>query len=210
MPPLVLLVLSETGCEATRTPAAAQAPHAASAKTPLSARPAGAVPAKGNPPQTDKRARMPGPAETTKHEEGEVAIPVVALAQTPPPVHATILAEAKGRSVEKINHVRLLEGPVYRVYIASDPGPQLLTINDRGELIDNAVVVRFEDMPEAVREATKTAAAGKLQVCRKSIHRPQLTYVIDYLLGDEEPAFALIEANGFVRGLYGYAEDDPD
>ena len=135
---------------------------------------------------------------------------MVALPETPPAVRAAIVAEANGRPLEKINRVPQLEGPLFRAYISSEAGPQLLTVNERGQVIDNAVVVRFEDLPPVVQASAKTGVTGKVQTCRKSIHRPNLTYVIDYLLGDDEPAYALIEANGFVRGLYGYAEDDPD
>jgi len=122
----------------------------------------------------------------------------------------TVLAVACGRRIEKINRVRQLEGPVYRAYITDKLGPQLVTVDDHGKILDNAVVVTFADLPEVVQKSAQTGVVGKLEVCRKSIVRPGLTYVIDYMLGDDEPVFALIDATGFVHSLVGYADEDPD
>ena len=137
-------------------------------------------------------------------------IPVVSLRQTPTPVCATITAVAAGRHVERVNCTGQLEGPLYRAYITDKLGPQLLTVDSHGTVVDNAVVVHFEDMPEAVRQAARTAVAGTLIVCRKSIHRPETTYVIDYLVGGKEPVFALINEKGFVLTAMGYGEGDED
>lgn len=192
---LAAIVVSAIGCASIhqavepKTPTTRTSPHPQSTRTTIPKQPA---------------------AKTASRHEEEPQIPVIALSKTPPAVRLAIVTEAHGRSIEKINRMRELAGPVYRAYIHSDPGTQLLTLNEQGEEIDNAVPVRFEDMPQAVQDVSKTAVIGKLQACRKSTHRQPLTYVLDYLLGDEEFTFALIEANGFMRGLYGYAESDPD
>ena len=61
--------------------------------------------------------------------------------------------------------------------------------------------------------------AGRLQVCRKAsqtgvpfvLANSQKPYVIDYILDEDEPVFALLrETDGWVRASYGYYEDDPD
>jgi hypothetical protein len=137
-------------------------------------------------------------------------ISVVTMTEAPAAVHSAIVAVAKGRRIEKINRVRQLEGPVYRAYIADKLGSQLLTLNGHGQILDNAVVIPFADMPAAVRKSAQTGVAGKLETCRKSIVRPQPTYIVDYMLGEDEPAFAIIDATGFVHALVGYAEEDPD
>ena len=137
-------------------------------------------------------------------------IPSVPLDRTPAAVRATITTVAAGRHVERVNCTGELEGPLYRAYITDKLGPQLLTVDSHGTIVDNAVVVRFEDMPEAVRKSAQTAVAGTLTVCRKSIHRPETTYVIDYLVGGNEPVYALIDQTGLVRTAIGYAEGDED
>ena len=145
-----------------------------------------------------------------KQRQAGVPIPVVTLAETPAPVRATVLTVARGRRVEKINRVGRQEGLLYRAYIADKLGPELLAVDDGGKIVDDAVVVPFAEMPEAVRKSAQTGVAGKLQVCRKSIHSPETMYVIDYLVEEDEPVFALIDAAGVVHACFGYAEGDPD
>ena len=137
-------------------------------------------------------------------------IPVVTLAETPPAVRTTVLAVARGRRIEKINRVGRLEGLLYRAYIADKLGPELLAVDDGGKIVDDAVVIPFAEMPEAVRKSAQTGVAGKLQVCRRSIHSQETMYVIDYLIEEDEPVFALIDAAGVVHAVFGYAEGDPD
>jgi len=143
-----------------------------------------------------------------KRAEGR--IPVVKLSQTPSAVQTAIVSAAQGRRIQKINRVRQLEGPVFRAYICDQGGLRLLTVDSQGTVLDDAVVIPLAEMPPAVQAAARTAVSGQLQVCRISLHRPQPTYLIDYLLGEDEPVFAVIEADGFVRAVIGYAEEDPD
>ena len=149
-----------------------------------------------------------GCASLPKH--AGVPIPVVTLAETPVAVRTTVLAVARGRRIEKINRVGRLEGLLYRAYIADRLGPELLAVDDGGKIVDDAVVIPFAEMPEAVRKSAQTGVAGKLQICRKSIHSPETMYVIDYLVEEDEPVFALIDAGGVVHACFGYAEGDPD
>ena len=209
---MVIVVSTGMGCAPARKTAGPQGPAARLSKTPHAGRTAAGTVAHGRHDPAIPRAPKPDEPESRTHAATEAGpqIPVVELSQTPPKVRAVIDMVAAGRPVQKITRVPEIAGHLFRAYIRDEPGPQLLTVDARGEVVDNAVVVRFEDMPQAVRESTKTAAVGKVQVCRKSIHRPRLTYVIDYILGEEEPAYALIEDNGFVLGLYGYAAEDPD
>ena len=72
------------------------------------------------------------------------------------------------------------------------------------------MVIPFAEMPEAVRNSAQTGVAGKLQTCRKSILSPETMYVIDYLVEEDEPVFALIDGAGVVHAVIGYAEGDPD
>ena len=138
-------------------------------------------------------------------------VPGLAFADTPAAVQAAMISVAQGRAVEKIERVMQLEGPEFRAYIAGPLGPQLLTVDGNGQTIDNAVVIAFADLPEAVRNSARTAVAGRLQVCRKSLQRTEASYLIDYTINEEEPVFALIlEAGGLVRAVYGYNESDND
>jgi hypothetical protein len=138
-------------------------------------------------------------------------VPGLAFADTPAAVQAAMTSVAQGRAVEKIERVMQFEGPEYRAYIADPLGPQLLTVDGNGQTIDNAVVIAFADLPEAVRNSARTAVAGRLQVCRKSLQRTAASYLIDYTLNEEEPVYALIlEAGGLVRAVYGYNEGDND
>ena len=138
-------------------------------------------------------------------------VPGLALADTPAAVQAAMTSAAQGRAIEKVERVMQLEGPEYRAYIAGPLGPQLLTVDENGQTIDNAVVLAFADLPEAVRNSARTAVAGRLQVCRKSLQRTEASYLIDYTLNEEEPVYALIlEAGGLVRAVYGYNESDND
>jgi hypothetical protein len=138
-------------------------------------------------------------------------VPGLAFADAPTAVQAAMTSVAQGRSIEKVERVMQFEGPEYRAYIANPLGPQLLTVDGNGQTIDNAVVIAFADLPEAVRNSARTAVAGRLQVCRKSLQRPEASYLIDYTLNEEEPVFALIlEAGGLVRAVYGYNESDSD
>jgi hypothetical protein len=139
-----------------------------------------------------------------------VSIPTISLRATPAEVRSVILAIAEGRRIEKINYVRQPGGPIYRAFINDKAGPQLLTLDCHGKILSNAVIVPFADMPEAVRKAALTGVAGKLEICRKSILPSEPVYFIDYMLGEDEPVFAIIEPSGFVRALVGYAEEDPD
>jgi hypothetical protein len=148
---------------------------------------------------------------TSLPKQAGMPIPVVTLSETPAVVHATILAVAHERRIEKINRVGRAEGLLYRAYIADKLGPELLAVDDKGKIVDDAVVLPFDQMPEAVRKATQTAVTGsKLQICRKSIHSPEPMYVIDYLIEEDEPVFALIDGAGVVHAVFGYAEGDPD
>jgi hypothetical protein len=148
---------------------------------------------------------------TSLPKQAGAPIPVVTLSETPPAVRTTVLGVARGRRIEKINRVGRAEGLLYRAYIADKLGPELLAVDDSGKIVDDAVVIPFAEMPEAVRKSTQTAVTGsKLQVCRKSIHSPETMYVIDYLIGDDEPVFALIDGTGVVHAVFGYAEGDPD
>lgn len=144
------------------------------------------------------------------HKQTRPLIPLVALSETPPAVRATIVSTAQKRSIHRINRVRQLEGPIFYAYIAGKPDLQLLIVDGQGSIIDNAVAVDFTELPEAVQESAKTGVAGRLQACRKSIHRTEPAYIIDYMLGDNEPVYAMIHSNGFIRAVVGYAEDDPD
>ena len=145
-----------------------------------------------------------------KHEQAGMPIPVVTLAETPAAVRTTVLAVARGRRIEKINRVGRHEGLLYRAYIADKLGPELLAVDDGGKIVDDAVAIPFAEMPEAVRKSAQTGVAGKLQTCRKSIHSPETMYVIDYLIEEDEPVFALIDGAGVVHAVFGYAEGDPD
>ena len=147
---------------------------------------------------------------TSLPKHAGVPIPVVTLTETPAAVRTTVLAVARGRRIEKINRVGRLEGLLYRAYIADKLGPELLAVDDGGKIVDDAVVIPFAEMPEAVRKSAQTGVAGKLQTCRKSIHSPETMYVIDYLIEEDEPVFALIDGAGVVHAVFGYAEGDPD
>lgn len=139
-----------------------------------------------------------------------VQIPAVTLAETPTTVRTTILGVASGRRIQKINRVRELEGPVYRAYIADKLGLQLLSVDGAGKILDNAVVIPFDEMPDAVRKSARTGVAGQIQVCRKSILTKEPRYLIDYLIDNDEPVFAVIDGKGLVHAVIGYAEADAD
>jgi hypothetical protein len=130
-----------------------------------------------------------------------------------------VVAAAHGRAIEKINRVRRLEGPQFYAYIADTLGPQLLTVNTNGDVLINARVTPFADLPQVIQQAARAAVAGRLQVCRQASQtggpfvfaNSQNPYVIDYILNEDEPVFGLLrETDGWVRASYGYYEDDPD
>jgi hypothetical protein len=143
----------------------------------------------------------------------------ITLAEAPGAVSNAVVAAANGRAIEKINRVRRFEGPQFYAYIADTLGPQLLTVNTNGDVLINASVVPFADLPRLIQEAARTAVAGRLQVCRQAsqtggpfvLSNSQSPYVIDYILNEDEPVFGLLrETDGWVRASYGYYEDDPD
>jgi hypothetical protein len=143
----------------------------------------------------------------------------VTLADVPMAVSNTVVGVANGRAVEQINQVGRSEGPQFYAWIADTNGPQLLVVNDAGDMLINARVVPFADLPRAIQDAAQTAVAGRLQVCRRAsqmggpfaFSNSQSPYVIDYILNDSEPVFALLrETDGWVRATYGYYEGDPD
>ena len=143
----------------------------------------------------------------------------VTLAETPAAVSNAVVAVANGRAVEKINRVNHSEGPQFYAYIADTLGPQLLTVDTNGTVLLNARVVPFAGLPQVIRDAARTAVAGRLQVCRQAsqmgapfvVANSQSPYVIDYILNEEEPVFVLMrETDGWVRACYGYYEGDPD
>src|ERR1035441_1190102 len=143
----------------------------------------------------------------------------ITLAQAPGAVSNAVVAAASGRAVEKINRVSRLEGPQFYAYIADTLGPQLLTVNTNGDVLINAKVAPFADLPQAIQQAARAAVAGRLQVCRQAsqmggpfvLANSQSPYVVDYILNEDEPVFALLrETDGWVRATYGYYEDDPD
>ena len=143
----------------------------------------------------------------------------ITLAEAPLAVSNAVVVAANGRAVEKINRVNHSEGPQFYAYIADTLGPQLFTVNINGTVLLNARVVPLASLPQAIRDAARTAVAGRLQVCRQAsqtgapfvIADSQSPYVIDYLLNEEEPVFVLMrETDGWVRACYGYYEGDPD
>jgi hypothetical protein len=143
----------------------------------------------------------------------------VSLAETPAAVSNAVVGVADGRAVEQINRVNRSGGPHFYAYIADTNGPQLLTLSAGGDVLLNASVVPFADLPQVVQDATRTAVAGRLQVCRQATQvgglfvftNSQRPYVIDYMLNGDEPVFALLrESDGWIRASYGYYEDDPD
>lgn len=143
----------------------------------------------------------------------------ITLAEAPAAVSNAVVGIAKGRAVEKINRVNRFEGPQFYAYIADTIGPQLLTLNTNGDVLINAGVMPFADLPAAIQQVARTAVAGRLEVCRQAAQtggpfvfaNSQSPYVIDYILNEEEPVFALVrETDGWVRATYGYYEDDPD
>jgi hypothetical protein len=143
----------------------------------------------------------------------------ITLAEAPGAVSNTVVAAANGRATEKINRVRRLEGPQFYAYIADTLGPQLLTVNTNGDVLINARVTPFADLPQVIQQAARAAVAGRLQVCRQAsqtggpfiLANSPNPYVIDYILNEDEPVFALLrETDGWVRATYGYYEDDPD
>jgi hypothetical protein len=143
----------------------------------------------------------------------------VTLSDAPAAVSNVVVTAASGRAVEKINRVNHFEGPQFYAYIADTLGPQLLTVDTNGTVLLNAQVVPFAGLPQVIRDAARTAVAGRLQVCRQasqtgapfSVADSQSPYVIDYILNEEEPVFVLMrETDGWVRACYGYYEGDPD
>jgi hypothetical protein len=143
----------------------------------------------------------------------------ITLAQAPGAVSNAVVAAASGRAVEKINRVSRLEGPQFYAYIADTLGPQLLTVNTNGDVLINAKVAPFAVLPQVIQQAARAAVAGRLQVCRQAsqmggpfvLANSQSPYVVDYILNEDEPVFALLrETDGWVRATYGYYEDDPD
>jgi hypothetical protein len=200
---LSMLVVMTAGCTSPPKHVAAPVPQV----TPPT--PQAAVPVPQVAPPTPQAA-APTPQAVVLVPQAEVPIPVVPLAETPPAVRAVVLTLARGRPIEKITRVGRLEGQLYRAYIADKLGPELLAVDDGGKIVDDAVVIPFAEMPEAVRNSAQSGVAGKLQICRVSIHRPQPMYMIDYLIENDEPVFALIDADGVVQAVFGYAEGDPD
>ena len=143
----------------------------------------------------------------------------ITLAEAPGAVSNAVVAAANGRAIEKINRVRRLEGPQFYAYIADTLGPQLVTVNTNGDVLIKASVAPFADLPQVIQQAARAAVAGRLQVCRQAsqtggpfvLANSQNPYVIDYILNEDEPVFALLrETDGWVRASYGYYEDDPD
>ncbi len=143
----------------------------------------------------------------------------ITLGEAPAAVSNAVGALAGGRAIEKVNRVNRLEGPQFYVYVADTLGPQLLVLKTNGDLLINARVVPFADLTTNLQAAARTAVAGRLQVCRRAgptagpfvLSNSQSPYVVDYILNEDEPVFALLrETDGWVRASYGYYEDDPD
>ncbi len=153
---------------------------------------------------------LSGLACTSVAPREEGSLPQVTLTKTPPAVRAAIEAAAAGSRIQKINSGHRFEGRVYQVYLAATPGPRLLTVSPTGAILEDGAVIPFSEMPPAVQAAAREAVSAPWQVCRKSLTHPQPRYLIDYLIGKDEPVFAIIEADGFIRAVFGYADDDPD
>jgi hypothetical protein len=143
----------------------------------------------------------------------------VTLAEAPAAVSNALVGIANGRAVEQINRVSRSAGPHFYAHIADTLGPQILTVDTNGTVLLNAQVVPFAGLPQVIQQAARTAVAGRLQVCRQAsqtggpfvLPDSQNPYIIDYVLNEDEPVFALLrEADGWVRASYGYYEDDPD
>ena len=152
---------------------------------------------------------LPGCATVDRHEE-EGALPEVTLSETPPAVQAAIVSAAAGARIQTISPGQQLEHKVFRTFIDAPGGPRLVAVNEQGAIIEDAVVVPFSELPLAVQTAARTATDGRLLLCRKSSSHSPPTYLIDYLIGDEEPVYAIIQADGFIRAVIGYLEEDAD
>ena len=139
----------------------------------------------------------------------EARIPVVKLSQTPAAVRVAIVSAASGARIEKIIPGQLFEQYVYWAFIATPDGSRRVTVNQDGVIVENAAVIPLAELPPAVQEAARTGVPGDLQVCRKSLDYPQPVYLVDYLLKSTgEPVFAIIHADGLIRAVISYAEDD--
>ena len=152
---------------------------------------------------------LPGCATVDRHEK-EGALPEVTLAETPPAVQAAIVSAAAGARIQTISPGQQLEHKVFRTFIDAPGGPRLVAVSEQGEVVEDAVVVPFSELPPAVQAAARTATDGRLLLCRKSSSHSPPTYLIDYLIGDEEPVYAIIQADGFIRAVIGYLEEDAD
>ena len=152
---------------------------------------------------------LSGCATVGRHEE-EGALPEVTLAETPPAVRAAIVSAAAGARIQTISPGQQLEHKVFRTFIDAPGGPRLVAVDEQGAVVEDAVVVPFSELPPAVQAAARTATDGRLLLCRKSSSHSPPTYLIDYLIGDEEPVYAIIQADGFIRAVIGYLEEDAD
>lgn len=152
---------------------------------------------------------LSGCATVGRHEEEE-ALPEVTLAETPPAVQAAIVSAAAGARIQTISPGQQLEHKVFRTFIDAPGGPRLVAVDEQGAVVEDAVVVPFSELPPAVQAAARTATDGRLLLCRKSSSHSPPTYLIDYLIGDEEPVYAIIQADGFIRAVIGYLEEDAD
>jgi hypothetical protein len=143
----------------------------------------------------------------------------IKLADAPVAVSNAVTAVAGGRAVEKINRVNHLTGAQFYAYVADTLGPQLVVVDGQGSVLINAEVEPFANLSQASQAAVRAAVAGRLQVCRRAgptagpfvLEASAKPFVVDYIIGEEEPVFALIrETDGWVRACYGYLEGDGD
>ena len=149
-----------------------------------------------------------GCASLERH--AEPALPEVKLSETPTPVQAAIVSAAAGAHIQAIRPGQQLADTVYRTYIAAPEGPRIVAVNAEGKIVEDARVIPFSEMPPAVQQAARTACSGVMQLCRKSTTHTPPVYLVDYLIAGDEPSYAIIEKNGFIRAVIGYLPEDPD
>lgn len=150
------------------------------------------------------------PPKDVMVRRGILPIPVVKIRELPSPVQATIEHAAAGRRILRVNRVQQFEGPVYRAYISTEAGPELVTVAHDGRLVEHAEVVSFETMPVAVQTTALDAIDGEIGLCRRCVRVEKPVYYVDYLVMGEEPVFAVIEASGRLLTIVGYGEEDGD
>lgn len=134
----------------------------------------------------------------------------VSLDDVPAAARAAIEAFAAGGEIEKVAQGEEDGQAVYEAEIETEAGEREICVSATGEVLETAVEVKLEDVPEAVRAAIASRqGAGKIDEIVREQEGGRVTYEVELETADGEVEIEIAE-DGTVLDDDSADDDDDD